>query len=436
MSNNWFQSIYFKPQNGLLPELINEKGERTTALEIGKIKTLMLVLKESFLKDETKPFIIFNGTHYIEHLDKLFITKKHKEILQNQEIAFYFFEPLTHYSLPLVTDPLPSHILRIDNEDYEIKKIRCFELDSISKWVEKNNIKNLKVYCTDYKCWDFYKNIYKNISFGSMDLFVSWATRRMPNLPYKNVPKSKNITKKFWCGAWRYDASRHFILAYLASQNLTLTNNVSFFFKISNAEFKRRLWFGWKEFEVRHYELSRNLMKGNTLLQEQVPLSIEIDQVLGLGEDHNDPEYDGNGKNIRKSHNPFKSYEESFCAIVLESRVTQPWPNISEKTLNAIDNYRPFILVGSPGALEMVKSMGFKTFDKWWDESYDQIQKNQDRLAKICEIISYINSFSIDELKTMYDEMQEILIHNHEMMHRIPKFYNKINKKLSKNFEK
>ena len=437
MSDDWFSTLYFNPQNGLLSELISKEGERTKLIKIYKNRFLMQVLNESFLKDESRPYIIYNGTHDIHHLNKLFVTKKHKKILQEQEIAFYFFEPLTHYSGPLTTNRhLSSHILRINNEPYEIEKIRSFELDSISLWAKENKIKNLKVYCTDYRCHEYYQKHYPNIKLLNLDLFVTWWSARRYKSAIKKNLQSKKIRKKFWSGAWRYDASRHFITAYLANQDLTLNNNVSFFFKVSNAEFKRRMWFGWHEFELRHNELSKKLIDGNTKLQNQVPLSIEIRDIRALGEYATDPEVDGGGKNIRKSQNPINSYQESFCAIVQESRVTQPWPNISEKTMNAIENHRPFVMVGAPGTLKMLKEMGFKTFDQWWDESYDEIVNNTDRLAKICEVIDYINSFSVDELKSMYNDMINILIHNNNNLYKVPKFYNKFNKRLNKNFKK
>jgi hypothetical protein len=437
LSNNWFSTVFFKPQNGLLSELIDENGQRTPVAKIGKKTDLLKVIKESILSEESRPFLLYNGTHHIKYLDNLIVSDQHKKILQDQEIAFYFFEPLTHYLTPATEKELLSHILKINNENHEIKRIRCLELDSISEWAEKNSIKNLKVYCTDYKCWEHYQKYYSNIKLLSMDLFVSWwADRRLPNDRHKKIPNHRVIKKKFWSGAWRYDPSRHFIAAYLASQNLTLENNVSFFFKISNAEFKRRMWFGWREFEVRHPELSTKLIDGNTKLQDQVPLSIEINNPILLGENASDPEYDGGGKNIRKNQNPVDSYQESFCAIIQESRVTQPWPNISEKTLNAIENCRPFIMVGAPGTLKMLKEMGFKTFDQWWDESYDEIDNNTDRLAKICEVIDYVNSFSLKELKNMYKDMTAVLVHNENQISRITKFYNKTNKRLVKNLNK
>lgn len=433
MSDNWFFSIYFEPQNNLLPELITEDGARSTIRDIAKIGLLQSVLQNTFLKYETRPFIIFNGTHNLENLEKVFISEKHKRILQEQEVAFYFFEPLTHYKSPLHIKSIPGHILRIDNDPYEIARIRSFELDSISMWAAKHDIPSLKVYCTDYNCWTHYQQFYPNIKLLSMDLFINWETSQDFSVPDDYVLRPELITKKFWCGAWRYDPSRHFILAYLAHRNLTLSNNVSFFFDISDAEFKRRMWFAWKEFQTRHANMSEQLIDGNQKLRKQVPLSIEIDETVALSEYAMDPEYDGAGKNLRASQNPTNSYHDSFCAIVLESRVTQPWPNISEKTINAIKNNRPFIMVGAPGTLKMLKKMGFKTFDKWWDESYDDIVCNQDRMVKICEIIDHVNSFNLSELTEMYNDMADVLLHNNKNQYRIPKFYIKTNKRLLKN---
>lgn len=435
---NWYLSIYFRPKNKLLPELIRKDGSRTPLLDIGKIEMLMLMIKESFLRNDERPVLLFNGTHYIEHLDKLFITPKHKRLLQEEECAFYFFEPLTHYIQKEGKDPnLEPHILRCNNDHDEIERIRCLELDSIQQWVQKNNIKNLHVYCTDYKCCEFYQDLYPDLILKEMDLFVSWfCTRYIAQIQKgesfgfleEQYMQPDKIVKKFWSGAWRYDPSRHFITAYLAGKNIVEGNNVSFYFKVPNAEMKRRMWFGWKEFALKYPAVADTLLDGNTKLQDLVPLSIEIKDPVGLDEYAQDPEADGGGKNIRKNHDPVDSYIESFCAIVQETRFTQPWPNISEKTLNAIKNYRPFIIAGAPGALAMLKDMGFKTFDRWWDESYDNIIDNKDRIVKICETIDYINNFTIEEMREIYKEMIPILKHNIENFKNVEDWYNKRNK--------
>ena len=56
--------------------------------------------------------------------------------------------------------------------------------------------------------------------------------------------------------------------------------------------------------------------------------------------------------------------------------------------------------------------MGFKTFDNYWDESYD-LCKYPERHDKIIDILNEINNLEDDELIEMYNDMQEILEHNH-----------------------
>lgn len=439
---NWFSSIYFKPRNKMLPELINQDGKRTPLINIGKTEELIHVLKESFLQTDERPIIIFNGTHYIKQLDKLFVTKKHKDLLQNNEIAFYFQEPLTHYVKHKDRDPEGEpHILKVDNEPHEIENIRCMELESISEWAEKYEINNLMVYCTDHNCYKHYAKFYPNLKLLEEDLFTSWLCDRNAAFINREGVRKHDlnpdlITKKFWSGAWRYEPSRHFISAFLAGQDLIKNNNVSFYFKISNAEMKRRMWFGWKEFKLRHSGISDIVEKGNEILQNIVPLSFGVVNPSAVDEDAADPEVDSKEENVnvRTTHNPEDSYAESFCAIVHESRFTQPWPNISEKTINAMDNYRPFIICAGPGTLQMLKDMGFKTFDKYWSEDYDTIVSNKDRMVKICETIDYINSFSIEELKEMYKDMEPILIHNRENFANVQKYFDTLNADIKKSF--
>jgi hypothetical protein len=90
-------------------------------------------------------------------------------------------------------------------------------------------------------------------------------------------------------------------------------------------------------------------------------------------------------------------------------------------------NYRPFVIAGAPGTIKMLKDMGFKTFDRWWDESYDDVVGNKERLVKLCETIDYINNFSIEEMREIYKEMTPILKHNVENFAKIEDWYNNRN---------
>ena len=111
-----------------------------------------------------------------------------------------------------------------------------------------------------------------------------------------------------------------------------------------------------------------------------------------------------------------KAYSDVFCDIVTESRFAQPTGNYSEKVYQAMFYKKPFVLVAPPKTLRMLKEDGFKTFDGFWDESYDELTNHQERLFKIFEVIDFINDKTIEELRDMYEKMLPIIEHNFNLV--------------------
>jgi hypothetical protein len=105
-------------------------------------------------------------------------------------------------------------------------------------------------------------------------------------------------------------------------------------------------------------------------------------------------------------------YEKTYFSIVPETLFYETGTYISEKTLKPIAHLHPFILVGRPGILKTLKSYGFKTFDEFWDESYDDIENNSDRIIKIYELIKSLITKSNEEWDEMMKKMFHILEYN------------------------
>jgi hypothetical protein len=103
--------------------------------------------------------------------------------------------------------------------------------------------------------------------------------------------------------------------------------------------------------------------------------------------------------------------------------VTHWW---TEKLLKSFYYKLPTIVVGLPYVLESIKSLGFKTFDCFWDESYDYILDAHARMQHILQLIDHIGSMSINELNDMYysRKMQDILCHNQQLMVDLNDKYN------------
>lgn len=89
--------------------------------------------------------------------------------------------------------------------------------------------------------------------------------------------------------------------------------------------------------------------------------------------------------------------------------------DISEKVFKPIARMQPFVILGQQGIIEYLHSQGYKTFDRWWDESYDLDTDSSKRYDKVFSIFKKISSMPKEELANMLVEMQDILIHNSEL---------------------
>ena len=92
-------------------------------------------------------------------------------------------------------------------------------------------------------------------------------------------------------------------------------------------------------------------------------------------------------------------YTNSLVHIISETFFFDNYIHITEKTYKPIAYMQPFIMMGAVGSLKHIKEMGFKTFDKYWDESYDAITDPIARMLKIYEIVDQIASW--DEAKQL-----------------------------------
>jgi len=82
---------------------------------------------------------------------------------------------------------------------------------------------------------------------------------------------------------------------------------------------------------------------------------------------------------------------------------------VSEKTFKAIASRSPFIIFGNRGSLQTLKELGYKTFDRWWDESYDDLP-TWERYDAIIKTMHDIHA--IEDKMAMFSEMREVLDYN------------------------
>lgn len=112
-------------------------------------------------------------------------------------------------------------------------------------------------------------------------------------------------------------------------------------------------------------------------------------------------------------------YQNSYFTIISETNAESRYSFITEKTIKPIMNLHPFVVLGNPKTLEVLRSFGFITFSKWWDESYDNEFDFKKRTDMVFNIVKDLCSKSKEEMNDMVREMEDILIHNKKILHRL-----------------
>ena len=107
-------------------------------------------------------------------------------------------------------------------------------------------------------------------------------------------------------------------------------------------------------------------------------------------------------------------YIDSYFNIVTETFFEEPALRFSEKIYKPIIYRQPFILYSTPFSLRQLRSVGYKTFGDFIDESYDEIQDHEKRLDALNEEVKRLCSLSLDELHNQYVKMKDILDSNFE----------------------
>jgi hypothetical protein len=107
-------------------------------------------------------------------------------------------------------------------------------------------------------------------------------------------------------------------------------------------------------------------------------------------------------------------YLNSWVSVITESSYFDYEHSvfISEKTFKPIACMQPFIIVGSKHTLKYLKKLGYKTFEGFIDESYDDMDDRK-RFLGIVNALKKIKN--IKDKVSWYKSMQDILEHNHKL---------------------
>lgn len=125
-------------------------------------------------------------------------------------------------------------------------------------------------------------------------------------------------------------------------------------------------------------------------------------------------------------------FNNSHISVVLETVFDGDKIHLTEKILRPIACGHPFILASGPNSLEYLRNYGFKTFNPWIDESYDQENNSVDRLKKIVHAMNQFSTLSETDKKHVSQQIKQIADYNKKWFFSRD-FIDLVNKELTTN---
>lgn len=115
--------------------------------------------------------------------------------------------------------------------------------------------------------------------------------------------------------------------------------------------------------------------------------------------------------------------EDSYFSVVTETiyfhaddeRNTRTKVNaifLSEKTFKPISTKHPFIIVGQPQSLKLLRDLGYKTFSPYFNEDYDNIRDDDLRMDSIVSEIVRLSNLSDNQWIELQAKIKSIVEHN------------------------
>lgn len=284
------------------------------------------------------------------------------------------------------------------------------------QWIEKskNFISSFNLKTTLFFD-EVFKDNFKNDSINVIEF--PWNihdTERLVNL--KHLPESVNIEKEIEYKAANINKIKPFLKVNRTGrpERTAFMLYLNYYklldkFKIS---FPRLEYLN--DFEPLLYQKFPEIFSKQNieLLQSKVPFDIDQTDI----DNHGKP---GIGVGKFNADLPFDPvhYRDTFISIVMCAFPhTENACHLHSSTFNPIYCGHPYIGFGPFNHLSTLKRLGFKTFNRWWDESYDNCPHHLDRLEQILILTEKLCKYTNSDFLEMYKEMKHTLQYNSDLI--------------------
>jgi hypothetical protein len=110
----------------------------------------------------------------------------------------------------------------------------------------------------------------------------------------------------------------------------------------------------------------------------------------------------------------YDKFFDSYIHVVTETFFEQLNNRMffSEKAFKPMAMLQPFVFVGQRHSLKTLRDLGYKTFQPYIDESYDEIVDDHDRMQAVVKEIKRLTALEHDQLWVLIQRIRPIIEHN------------------------
>ena len=245
---------------------------------------------------------------------------------------------------------------------------------------------------------------------------AAYSMRDMPainNAFGVNTLENKMYIKKFVSFNGISRAHRGLVVSYLKAKDYIKYGYMSYNSLGDKPEHRYHtgdvFFYNLKNYVLKHSEWNKFLDENAKSIKELKPIYLDTNEF--------------NQRNMGSLTSANKAfYENTYFSIVSETLAMKKHSMdgntgigrvLSEKTFKAIINRHPFIIVGAPKTLQLLKEFGYRTFDPFINESYDEIDNDAERLWRIVTEIDKLINLSQNELTAFLNFCKPIVEHNY-----------------------
>jgi hypothetical protein len=227
----------------------------------------------------------------------------------------------------------------------------------------------------------------------------------------KNLPKKVNIQNEIEYKSKNLNKIKHFLK--VNRTNRPERNIFMLFMNYYKLFNKSLISFPSLSDEYRPAGFEKYLTKENVKnLKSKVPFDIDNTDETNHGEA-------GYGKGKFNADLPFQPihYKNSFISVVMAAFPFEDNAcHLHSSTFNPMYSGHPIVQFGPYQSLKEMRERGFKTFGKWWDESYDDEPDHWKRFEKVIGVTLELSKLSSKELLEIYIDMKDVLQHNVDLI--------------------